>query len=159
MRRTQLHPKVRQPTPIPDDLRTALREALDIIHESERDPDVCVDYGDAIQTPCLCGGRVGTDKRPYEFTYYHGADRAGSRWRLAFHALEIEESSTGIPRRSRCIAARLRRAGTSRIILNSCVTATMSKIRFSTSSNSLLPRRFCSSLASKASPRRQLSRT
>lgn len=93
MLRAQPRPKLRQATPVPDELRESLREALDLIHESFRDPDVRVDYGDAIQSPRLCGGRVGTEKRPYEFTYDCSADR--SRWRLAFHPLEIEDIVDG----------------------------------------------------------------
>jgi hypothetical protein len=38
----------------------------------------------------LVGGRVGTKKRPYEFTYYVGGDRK-IRWHLGIHPLDIED--------------------------------------------------------------------
>lgn len=88
--------KVRQKVSIPEDLRDAIREAHYLIGESKRDPDVRVDYDDAIQCRCLIGGRVGSKKRPFEFKYYPDGDRsAQSRWKLALHPLEIEDIADG----------------------------------------------------------------
>lgn len=55
-----------------------------------------VDYDDAIQCGCLIGGRVGSRKRPFEFTYYVDGDRSPkSRWHLALHPLEMEDIADG----------------------------------------------------------------
>lgn len=96
MLREQPKEKDRRRVAVPDDLREALREAFFLINESERDPDVRVDYDDAIQLGCLIGGRVGSDKRPFEFTYYRDGDHAGAaRWHLALHPIEIEDIVDG----------------------------------------------------------------
>lgn len=96
MLRPQRKEKERRRVEIPLDLRDALREAHSLIAESKRDPDVRVDYDDAIQYNCLIGGRIGTRKRPFEFTYYPDGDRkTKARWRLALHPLEIEDIADG----------------------------------------------------------------
>ncbi len=96
MLRRQPKEKDRRRVPVPHDLREALREAFFLINESERDPDVRVDYDDAIQLGCLIGGRVGCGKRPFEFTYYPNGDHTGrTRWHLAMHPLEIEDVADG----------------------------------------------------------------
>ncbi len=96
MRRPQPRLKVRQLVAIPEDLRQSLREAFELIQEAERDPDCDINYGDAIQTPNLCGGRTGTGKRSFEFTYYANEDGSKSRWYLALHPLEIEDIADGL---------------------------------------------------------------
>ena len=60
MLRAEPKEKERRTVAIPDDLRDAIREAHYLIGESKRDPDVRVDYDDAIQCGCLIGGRVGS---------------------------------------------------------------------------------------------------
>ncbi len=96
MLRAQPKEKERRKIVIPDELRDAIREAHFLIGESKRDPDVRVDYGDAIQCGCLIGGRVGSKDRPFEFSYYPDADRSSkSRWHLALHPLEIEDIADG----------------------------------------------------------------
>ena len=96
MRRPKPKEKERRRVEIPVDLRDALREAQFLIAESKRDPDVRVDYDDAIQCGCLVGGRVKTGKRPFKFTYYPEGDRTTkARWRLALHPLEIEDIADG----------------------------------------------------------------
>lgn len=87
--------KERRKVAIPAELHDALQEAWYIVNESKRDPGVRVDYDDAIQVPpCLVGGKVGTKKRPFEFTYYVDGDRK-TRWHLAFHPLELEDIADG----------------------------------------------------------------
>jgi hypothetical protein len=96
MFRLQPLEKERRTFHIPQELRDAIREAQFLIGESKRDPDVRVDYDDAIQCECLIGGRVGSKKRPFEFQYYPCADRSSkSQWRLALHPLEIEDIADG----------------------------------------------------------------
>jgi hypothetical protein len=96
MRRPRPNEKERRTVKIPAELREALREVHCLIAESERDPDVRVDYGDAIQCGCLVGGRTGTPERPYELTYYPHSDRRSTRrWRLSLHPLEIEDIVDG----------------------------------------------------------------
>lgn len=96
MLRREPKEKERRRVEIPVDLRDALREALILIAESKRDPDVRVDYDDAIQCGCLIGGRTGTRKRPFEFTYYPDGDRqTRARWHLVLHPLEIEDIADG----------------------------------------------------------------
>ena len=97
MLRPQPKEKERRRVEIPVKLRDAIREAHVQITESQRDPDVRVDYDDAIQCGCLIGGRIGTRKRPFEFTYYPDGDcQAKSGWHLALHPLEIEDIADGM---------------------------------------------------------------
>jgi hypothetical protein len=96
MLRRQPKEKDRRRVPIPDELREALREALSLINESKRDPDIRVDYDDAIQVGRLVGGRVGSRKRPFEFNYYADGDRTRKTcWHLALHSREIEDIVDG----------------------------------------------------------------
>lgn len=96
MRRRQPRPKTNQATPIPDALRESMREVQQVIQESGRDPDVRIDFDDAIQTPDLCGGRIGSGNRPFKFTYYHAGDaNEKTRWYLAVHEREIEDIADG----------------------------------------------------------------
>lgn len=96
MQRPQPKEKERRRVEIPIDLRAALQEAHFLIAESKHDPDVRVDYDDAIQCGCLIGGRIGTGKRPFEFTYYPEREsKTRGRWHLALHPLEIEDIADG----------------------------------------------------------------
>lgn len=70
MLRVEPKEKEKRRVAIPEDLRDAMRDVHYLIRESQRDPDVRVDYDDAIQCGCLIGGRVGSKKRPFEFTYF-----------------------------------------------------------------------------------------
>ena len=94
MLRRQPREKESRRISIPDDLRASLAEVNSLIKQSKRDPDVRIDYDDAIQLENLVGGRVGEPKRPYEFTYNSGGDK-NARWHLALHPLEIEDISDG----------------------------------------------------------------
>lgn len=90
----QPKPKERRRIPVPLDLRDGLTEAFQLIKESRSDPDVRIDFDDAIQVGRLCGGKVGDKRRPFEFSYYpEGITKA--RWELAFHPLEIEDIVDG----------------------------------------------------------------
>jgi len=96
MLRPQPKEKERRRVEIPADLRDALREAHFLIAESKHDPDVRVDYDDAIQCGCLIGGSVGTRQRPFEFTYYaDGFRQSKALWHLALNPLEIEDICDG----------------------------------------------------------------
>ena len=54
-----------------------------------------MNYGDAIQVlPWLIGGRVGSKKRPFEFTYHIGGERSNC-WHLGLHSLDIEDIADG----------------------------------------------------------------
>ncbi len=96
MLRAEPKEKEKRRVAIPEDLRDAMRDVHYFIGESQRDPEICVDYDDAIQCGCLTGGRVGSKKRPFEFTYFPNGDRsAQSGWELALHPLEIEDIADG----------------------------------------------------------------
>jgi len=70
-----------------------MQEVFRLIKEEKRDPDVVLNFDDAIQIGPLCGGRVGTERRPYQFTYY--LNRNGGQWRLALHRCDIEDIADG----------------------------------------------------------------
>lgn len=96
MLRPQPRGKDRRRVPIPEELREALREAQYRINESQQDSTVRINYDDAIQCGCLIGGRVGTGKRPFHFTYYPQGDKQSrARWTVALHPLEIEDIVDG----------------------------------------------------------------
>ncbi len=88
-------PKNKERVTIPSRLREAMQEVRWTIEESERDMDVRVDYGDAIQADSLVGGRIGDDKRPYEFLYYAGEENRDHRWHLALSKLDIDDIAEG----------------------------------------------------------------
>lgn len=88
MARPQPREKLRERVAIPEDLRESLEEAFSMIRRAKRDPDIQLDYGDAIQTGNLVGGKIGSKERPFEFTY---SAEGGSRWHLAFHRIEIKD--------------------------------------------------------------------
>jgi hypothetical protein len=94
--RRELKPKQRKAVPIPDDLRASLLEVWQSIEDSERDPDMRVDYDDAIQVGNVSGGRTGESRRPFEFTYYPPDDAERGRWFLALHPTEIEDVADGV---------------------------------------------------------------
>jgi hypothetical protein len=56
--------------PIPDELRESLRQIHELIQRAKHDPDIALDFDDAIQVGAVCGGRCGTKQRPYELTYH-----------------------------------------------------------------------------------------
>ena len=71
-----------------------MREAFEMICEAKRDPDVIIDFDDAIQVGAVCGGKVGTKLRPFVFTYYPEDDERG-KWYLTLHRTEVEDIGDG----------------------------------------------------------------
>ena len=72
--RLQPKPKDRREVPIPVELRESLCEVFELIRKAKNDPDIVLDYDDAIQTGAVSGGRYGKDARPYVLTYYPEGD-------------------------------------------------------------------------------------
>lgn len=95
MRRLSIKRKDYRRVAIPEELRDAMRPVWDMIEQAENDHDIGLDYGDAIQVPHLCGGRIGSGKRPFVFTYYPTGDRERGRWFLTLNPLEIEDIADG----------------------------------------------------------------
>ena len=89
-------PKEHRSVPIPDDLRDSLEQVWQIIQEEERDPDLPIDYGDAIQAGNVYGGRVGKGTRPFVLTYSPPGDADRGKWFLTFHPTEIEDIAEGV---------------------------------------------------------------
>jgi hypothetical protein len=81
--------------PIPHELRESLREVLDLIKHAKRDPDIDLDYDDAIQVGTVCGGRYRKKARPYVLTYHPEGDTRRGRWFLTLHQTEIEDIADG----------------------------------------------------------------
>ena len=93
----RLQPKVkdRRKVPIPGELRDSLREVFELIQRARHDPDVNLDFDDAIQVGAVCGGRYGTKQRPFVLTYYPEGDAKRGRWFLTLHRTEIEDIGDG----------------------------------------------------------------
>lgn len=95
MRRLQPKPKERRKVPIPAELRDSLREVFALIQQAKIDPDIRLDFDDAIQVGAVCGGRHGKKSRPYVLTYYPQGDTERRRWFLTLHRTEIEDIGDG----------------------------------------------------------------
>lgn len=96
MRRLLPKPKERRKVPVPAELRDALREVSEMIEAAKNDPDIQLDFDDAIQNEVVCGGRYGTKPRPYVLTYYPAGDSDRGRWFLALSRSEIEDIGDGV---------------------------------------------------------------
>lgn len=96
MRRLQPKPKDRRKESIPDELRESMKEIFDQIEQSENDPDISIDYDDALQTEAVCGGRFGKKPRPYILTYFPKGDCEKGKWFLTLHRTEVEDIGDGI---------------------------------------------------------------
>ena len=96
MRRIDVKPKERRKVTIPTELRESLNGVHYYIVESLRNGDLAVNYEDAIQVGAVCGGRVGTEDRPYVFTYHPSTDTQHGLWHLTLHLTEIEDIGDGI---------------------------------------------------------------
>jgi hypothetical protein len=81
--------------PIPEELRESLREVHEVIRAARHDPDIHLDFDDAIQVERICGGRSPSDRRRFDLTYYPSG-YPDCRWRLRLHKLEIEDISDGM---------------------------------------------------------------
>lgn len=95
MRKLHPKPKDRRKVAIPFELRESLHEVYELICEAKRDPDINLDFDDAIQVGAVCGGRYGKKPRPYVLTYYPEGDRDRGRWELTLHRTEIEDIGDG----------------------------------------------------------------
>lgn len=95
MRILKPRPKERRKVLIPQELRESLHEVFDLIQQAKHDPDIRLNYDDAIQVGAVCGGKVGSKQRPYDLTYYPGEDRDRGRWFLALHQSEVEDIGDG----------------------------------------------------------------
>jgi hypothetical protein len=93
----RLRPKQKEGSrvPIPAELRDSLREVLELIHQARNDPDIVLDFDDAIQVGAVCGGRYGKKPRPYVLTYYPEGDADRGRWFLTLHRTEVEDIADG----------------------------------------------------------------
>ena len=78
--------------PIPSELREAMKEVHEIITEAKLDRDIAIDFDDAIQVDGLCGRKVGTKKRPFEFTFSPEGD-ADQGWRNLLYICARSKSS------------------------------------------------------------------
>lgn len=87
--------KERRKVQIPHELRDSLHEVFELVREAKRDPDIRLNYGEAIQVGAVCGGKYGKKQRPFVLTYYPEADRDRGRWFLTLHRTEIEDISDG----------------------------------------------------------------
>jgi hypothetical protein len=96
MRVERVQPKQLRDVPIPLPLRSALREVHSIIEEAERDPDIDISYDDAIQAPGICGGRYGSEPRPFILTFYPRDDYDRDKWFLELGEIEIEDIADGV---------------------------------------------------------------
>jgi hypothetical protein len=95
MFRLQPKPKKRRKVPIPSDLREAMQEVLSLIKESKRDPDVNIDFDDAIQIGSLCGGRYQKKPNRFDFRYYPERGQQSGTWYLDLHDCDIEDIADG----------------------------------------------------------------
>ena len=55
----------RRKVPIPAELRESLRQVFELVGQARDDPDIELDYDDAIQTGAVCGARYGSASRPW----------------------------------------------------------------------------------------------
>jgi hypothetical protein len=94
-RQFQPKPKERRKVPIPAELRESMHEVVELIQQAKHDPDIALDYDDAIQVGALCGGRYGKKPRPYVLTYFPEGDGKRGRWYLTLHRTEIEDIGDG----------------------------------------------------------------
>lgn len=81
--------------PVPAGLRDDLREIWDLIRRARRDPDIPLDFDDAIQVERTCGGRCPSDRKRFDLTYYPEG-HPHCAWDLRLHKLEIEDIADGV---------------------------------------------------------------
>jgi len=86
--RLQPKAKERRKIAIPADLRDAMKEVLWLVKQAKRDPDVVIDFDDAIQVGPICGGRY--QKKPSRFEFRYRPENGGV-WYLDFHTCDIED--------------------------------------------------------------------
>lgn len=91
MRRLRPKPKERRKVALPEDLIESMQEVVEVLQEADLNSDVEIDYGDAIQTDVLCGGRSDKKRNRFKFTYYCKPHR----WRLDLQKIQIEDIASG----------------------------------------------------------------
>lgn len=96
MNKLQPQLKEKRKIAIPAELREIMREVYARIKEAKADPDIKLDYDDAIQIGPLYGGRCGAKPRPYWFWYSPQGDKTNGRWKLHLALLEIEDIAEGM---------------------------------------------------------------
>jgi hypothetical protein len=95
-RRREPKAKDRRKVPIPRELGDSLRDVFELIQQARHDPDILLDFDDAIQVGAVCGGRYGTKQRPFVLTFYPEGDAERSKWSLRLHRTEIEDIGDGV---------------------------------------------------------------
>ncbi len=95
MRKFQPREKERRKVPVPPELRESLREAHELIHQAKYDPDIAMDFDDAIQVGAVCGGMYSKKQRPFVLTYFPEGDAERGRWFLTLHHTEVEDIGDG----------------------------------------------------------------
>ncbi len=91
-----LKPKVARELPIPKDMHEAFAEACEFMSEMEQEPDIELDYGDAIQADGLVGGPVAPDSDEFLFTFYPDGDECRGRWHLRLTRDDMEDIAEGV---------------------------------------------------------------
>jgi hypothetical protein len=89
-------PKIKKAIPIPPEMQDAMREVVELVAESERNPNDVnnIDFDDAIQIGGLCGGRDRRENPPFYFSWHPGNSRR-CRWYFSLHEFEIENIADG----------------------------------------------------------------
>ncbi|MFO0816111.1 MAG: hypothetical protein U0796_23070 [Gemmatales bacterium] len=64
---------------ISEELKADMHDVCEFLGDNEGDPDVYIDYDDAIQIGSLCGGRINRRRNIFIFTYYL---RNGDKWQF-----------------------------------------------------------------------------
>ena len=95
MIRLQPKAKDRRKIPIPVDLKDAMGDVLRLIKEARRDPDVVLDFDDAIQVGSLCGGRYQKEPSRYKLRYRPENRHDGAWWELDLDSHDIEDIASG----------------------------------------------------------------
>src|SRR5262245_25825164 len=72
-----------------------MAEILQLIKEARRDPDVVLDFDDAIQVDPLCDGRYQRKPSRYELRYRPDDRDDGGWWELDLDHDEIEDIASG----------------------------------------------------------------
>jgi hypothetical protein len=98
MPKLQPRPKERRKVPIPDELRESFHEVFELIQQAKHDPDIRLNYDDAIQMGKVVGGKHGNKLRPYVLTYYPNGIGGRDYWFLTLHRTEVEDIGDGIMR-------------------------------------------------------------
>jgi hypothetical protein len=93
----RLQPRVKdvRKVPIPAELKDAMGKVFRLIEEARRDPDVNLDYDDAIHIGPVCGGRYHKKPSRYEFRYDPDNKRGSGTWYLNLHRCDIEDIADG----------------------------------------------------------------